>query len=167
MNPGGSKRKKLWIASDHAGFELKEKLKTAISVLEIGGSLLQVEWMDVGTHSRDSTDYPIWSVKLCQEVLKNHSDEDLRGPCGVLICGSGVGVSIQANRFPKIRAVLALREDIAQFSRLHNATNVLCLGGRFLSLEEATAILERWSKTQFEGGRHEGRVSQLDETRRS
>jgi ribose 5-phosphate isomerase B len=161
MSSVGSKRK-LWIGSDHAGFELKEKIKK-ISTLESPKGFDKIEWVDVGTDSLASTDYPVWADKLCQEIIKNKKGEELLSPCGVLICGSGVGVSIQANRYEQIRAVLALREDVAQFSRAHNATNVLCMGGRLLALDEASRILVNWYKTPFDGGRHQARVDMMSQ----
>lgn len=143
---------RLWIASDHAGFNLKQELLKDKSI----------EWIDLGPQGVDSVDYPLYADKLCQKVLAETSDKERLGPCGVLICGSGVGVSISANRFKGIRAVLALREDVAVLSRQHNASNVLCFGERLIPAPEAKKILQAWLRTDFEGGRHERRVNQID-----
>ncbi len=160
-------RRKLWIGSDHAGFDLKEYLKKNVLEMESSQSshLKQekIEWIDVGTSSLDSTDYPKWAQKLCQEItLAKPTAQEWLQPLGVLICGSGVGVSISANRFKKIRAVLALREDIAKFSRAHNASNVLCLSGRLMQFHEAESVLKSWFKVSFDGGRHQSRIELLD-----
>jgi ribose 5-phosphate isomerase B len=144
---------KLWIAADHGGFELKAKLKAKFP---------HVEWVDLGTHSADSVDYPSFAQDVCTKILAAKKDEELLEPCAVLVCGSGVGVSIAANRFPKIRAVLAWSDEVAKLSRQHNAANVLCLGGRLISESQASTILETWLKTAFEGGRHSGRIEKID-----
>lgn len=147
--------RKLWIACDHAAFELKDALKKHFSD--------SVEFIDLGTNGGDSVNYPDFASKLCHEVLAQSSEEELLTPRGILICGSGVGMSMSANRFKKIRAVLAFSEDIAEMSRKHNASNVLCLGARFLKTEEATAIIEKWLATEFEGGRHKTRIELMDQ----
>ncbi len=153
--------KKLWIASDHAGFELKKYL---VSKVQSGSSSVgSIEWVDVGPSGTESTDYPDWAKKLC-EIVSQKSESERLEPCGVLICGSGVGMSIAANRFKGIRAVLALREDIAHFSRAHNASNVLCLGSRFLTHDEAQSILLRWLGSPFEAGRHQNRIDKIERT---
>ena len=149
---------RLWIASDHAGFPLKQELiKESISGIEI-------EWIDLGPMNTDSVDYPQYAETFCRELIKGTSLRERLEPCGVLICGSGVGMSMAANR--NIRAVLALREDVAKLSREHNASNVLCLGARLVSPAEARKIFKAWIETPFEGGRHEKRVKQMDEFRR-
>jgi ribose 5-phosphate isomerase B len=145
---------KLYIAADHAGFELKEKLKKTMT---------SIEWIDLGTTSVDSVDYPDFGNKLAREVLRNcHGDQRL-APCGVIICGSGVGISIAANRHAGIRAVLAESPLVAELSRQHNASNVLALGARIVSQQKAEEILRAWLTAKFEGGRHERRVQLLDQ----
>jgi ribose 5-phosphate isomerase B len=144
---------KLWIAADHGGFELKESLKK---------NFPQIQWEDLGTYKNESVDYPLYAQNLCQKIIENTSDQQLLEPCGVLLCGSGVGVSIAANRIKKIRAVLAWNSEVAALSRQHNASNVLCMGGRLINLEEASTILTTWLKTPFEGGRHERRILQIE-----
>ncbi len=150
---------KLWIASDHAGFALKEKLKKDFLAIK----KTKVEWVDLGTHSEESIDYPIYGKKMAQEILAHKKGEELYEPCGVLICGSGVGVSIAANRFEGIRAVLAANSATAKLSREHNASNVLCLGARLVEAVKAMDIVRTWLETPFEGGRHERRVKLMDE----
>jgi ribose 5-phosphate isomerase B len=152
---------KLFIASDHAGFELKSYL------LKL--QLDAVEWVDLGTHSKDSVDYPYFAMKLTQEI--NHEEASLKGelkllrnraPRGVLICGSGVGVSIAANRQKGIRAVLGWSTEVVRLARMHNAANVLCLGGRIQSASDCEQLLKIFLSSDFEGGRHEKRVTMLD-----
>ena len=142
-------KEKIPIASDHAGFELKEKLRRA---LEEAG--FEVE--DVGTHSASSTDYPDYAHPVAQEVS---SGEVKRG---VLLGGTGLGMSYVANRYPGVRASVAWAPEVAALARQHNDSNVLVLPARFVSEEEGARILETWLETEFEGGRHERRVSKID-----
>jgi ribose 5-phosphate isomerase B len=144
---------KLWIAADHGAFELKDFLKKKFP---------KIEWMDLGTHSSESVDYPDYAQKLCAEILKSRHGKELLEPCGVLLCGSGVGVSIAANRHEGIRAVLAWNNEVAELSRQHNAANVLCMGGRLIAPDLASTILETWLKTPFQGGRHERRIEKIE-----
>lgn len=137
------------IASDHAGFELKERLRAALD--EMG---YRVE--DIGTHSTASTDYPDYAHPLAQEVS---SGEAARG---VLLCGTGLGMSYVANRYPGVRAAVAWTPEIAALARKHNDANVLVLPARFVSDEDAIAILQTWLGTEFEGGRHEKRVEKIE-----
>jgi ribose 5-phosphate isomerase B len=144
---------KLLIASDHAGFELKEALKERASTLG-------VNFKDLGTHSRDSVDYPDYAHALARELLRPDSTVSL----GILICGSGVGVSIAANRHPGIRAVLAESPEIARLGREHNHANVLCLGARFLSPDRAVEVIRAFlTATPETGERHVRRVQKLGE----
>jgi ribose 5-phosphate isomerase B len=140
----------LYIASDHAGFELKESLKKQLSHLD---------WKDLGTHSKDSVHYPEFAQKLAQSV--SLSELDLQQPCGILICGSGIGVSIAANRFPKIRAALIWNKETALLAREHNNANVLCLPARFLSADDAVECVKAWLEAKFLAGRHQQRVDML------
>lgn len=149
---------KLFIASDHAGFELKEFLKNKS---QIKG--LNFEWVDLGCANKDSVDYPDYAQIMCEKILaKKLSSEQMLEPQGILICGSGVGMSMAANRFKEIRAVLALRPDVAKLSREHNASNVLCLGARIVNELEAEYIVSEWIKTPFAGDRHLKRVKLMD-----
>lgn len=137
------------IASDHAGFELKERLRAVL-----GDAGFDVE--DIGTHSTASTDYADYAHPLAQQV------SDGRVKRGVLLCGTGLGMSYVANRYPGVRAAVAWSADVAELARKHNDANVLVLPARFLSDEDGIAILQRWLETDFEGGRHEGRVAKIE-----
>lgn len=150
----GQKRR-LWIGSDHAGYEVKEKLKAF-------GVAKGIEWTDLGATSPDSVNYPTFAHFVCEQILKHRSREELLEPSGVLVCGSGVGMSIAANRHPGIRAVLAWSPDVAVLSRQHNASNVLCLGARLLPFETIEDILEAWIASPFEGGRHQTRIDLIE-----
>jgi len=139
---------KLAIASDHAGFPMK----TALQRADLG---LPIEWVDLGTFSEESVDYPDYGFKMGEAIAKG----DIT--MGVLVCGSGVGISIAANRNPAVRCVLCCNEDIARLSRQHNDANVIAFGGRLTPLDTAIACLKTFLATPFEGGRHAGRVSKL------
>lgn len=133
--------------SDHAGLGLKGVLMDHLRG--------RFETRDVGTHSPDSCDYPEIAVRLATEVLT-------QGATGILICGSGIGMSITANRFAGIRAALCANEYMARMSRLHNDANVLCLGERIIGVDLAKAITDAFLNTAFEGGRHQRRVDLID-----
>lgn len=135
---------KVWIASDHGGFALKEQLKSALT---------DTEWHDCGCDSEESVDYPDFADKLIKEM-----ESEARG---VLICGTGQGMSIRANKHSHIRAALCWNKEIALLAREHNNANVLCLPGRHLSPIEAISIVETFLNTEFSGGRHERRVQKL------
>jgi ribose 5-phosphate isomerase B len=136
------------IASDHAGFELKELLKNDIR--ECG-----FEVADLGTHDGLSVDYPDYANGLC-DWITGHEDSK-----GVLICGSGIGMSIAANRHPNIRAALCRDGLSASLARRHNDANVLCLGARLTGSDVAKDALKQFLTTAFEGGRHAKRVEKL------
>jgi len=138
---------KILIASDHAGFALKESLKKLLAG--------DFDFIDMGTDSADSVDYPDFAKKLCDEI------QNKKAVFGVLICGSGVGVSIAANRNAYIRAALVYNDDIAKLSRQHNNANVICLGARFLDETTAAQLVKTFLNTGFEGGRHQARVEKL------
>jgi ribose 5-phosphate isomerase B len=137
---------KIFIASDHAGVELKQAV---INYLKS----LKHEVVNLGTDSADSVDYPDYANKLALELKQ----DDL----GVLICGSGVGVSIAANRHKHIRAALCATTKTAELSRQHNNANVLCLGARVTDEKTALEIVQKFFTTSFEGGRHQKRVEKL------
>jgi len=139
------------IASDHAGFELKEQLERALA--EMG---YQVR--DLGTDSEASTDYADYAHPLARSVSAGEEER------GVLLCGTGLGMSYVANRYPRVRAAVAWSPEIAELSRKHNDANVLVLPARFLSEQEAVKILKAWLETPFEGGRHERRVLKIERT---
>lgn len=136
------------VGSDHAGFELKEAVRP---LLERAG----YEVVDVGTDSDESTDYPLHAEAAARMVGAGEAER------AVIVCGSGVGVSIVANKVDGVRAVNAHDPEEAEMSRRHNDANVLTLAGRRLSPAEATPIVERFLATEFEGGRHQRRVDQI------
>ena len=137
------------IASDHAGYELKQQLVSALR--ELG-----YEPDDLGTTSEASTDYPDYAHKLAEKVSTGEAKR------GVLLCGTGLGMSYAANRWPHVRARVAWSPEIAALARQHNDANVLVLPARFTSLEEAKRILATWLDTAFEGGRHGRRVEKIE-----
>ena len=137
----------IFVASDHAGLAMKNHLI---------GRFPFLPWKDLGTGTPDSVDYPDFAAKLCEEMKPR-----LKESCGVLICGSGQGMAIKANRFPFIRAALCWSEEVATLARLHNDANVLCLGGRLTPLPVTEKILSAFLETAFEGGRHQVRVDKL------
>ena len=137
------------IGSDHAGFELKSKLISYL--LENGFSL-----KDFGTNGPESMDYPDIAHPVAEAVL---ADKD---SLGILICGSGNGVCLTANKHAGIRASLCWLPELGALARQHNNANVLCLPARFIGFETATEIVEAWLNTSFEGGRHQNRVDKID-----
>jgi len=136
--------------ADHGGFELKDKL---VSFLREKGFTV----IDNGTNSPDSVDYPDYAKAVARDILEKRADY------GLLVCGSGIGISIAANRFRGIRAALVTNPDYARLSRQHNNANVIVFGGRFTAFEDAKNWLEIFLSTGFEGGRHERRIAKLDE----
>jgi len=147
-NTGRTVMEKVAIASDHAGFALKEELKKLFSG--------RVEWLDLGTHSVDSVDYPDYGHAMGQAIA---CGDVVRG---VIICGTGIGISIAANRFPQVRAALCTSATMAHLARAHNDANVLALGARVIGPEVAKDCLSVFLDTPFEGGgRHQRRVEKL------
>lgn len=142
--------KKIALAADHAGFEEKEKLKTTLD--ELG-----VEYKDMGTYSNEPVDYPDYARKVAEAVSRGEYDE------GLLVCGSGTGMAIAANKVPGIRAAVAWNEEIARLSRQHNDANVLSLAARYTPDDELKKIVKAWLGADFEGGRHERRVEKITE----
>ena len=136
------------IGADHAGFELKEHLK---KWLEKNGHAVT----DCGTHSPESADYPDFAHPVAEMVEKKESD------LGLLVCGSGNGVAITANKHQGIRAANCWNEDLASLAREHNDANILCLPSRFIERELAERILDRFLHSSFEGGRHARRVDKI------
>jgi ribose 5-phosphate isomerase B len=137
------------IAADHAGFEMKEKISRALVALGF-------DVHDLGTLSPASTDYPDYGHAVAELV----SNGEVRR--GVLMCGTGLGMSYVANRHPHVRAAVAWTPEIATLARKHNDANVLVLPARFISEEDGIAILKAWLDTPFEGGRHERRVEKIE-----
>ncbi|MCU0651520.1 MAG: ribose 5-phosphate isomerase B [Candidatus Omnitrophica bacterium] len=140
--------KTILIASDHAGFGLKEKIK-----LYLQKTGFKVN--DLGTYSEERCDYPEFAARLAKLIPRQKNSR------GILICGSGIGVAIVANRFKGVRAAVCHNIQAAEFSRRHNDSNVLALGARIAGLELQKKILKIWLNTKFEGGRHRRRLNLL------
>lgn len=136
------------IASDHAGFSTKSEVK---KILEELGYMT----VDFGTHSESSVDYPDYAVQVAKAVSGGEYEK------GILVCGSGQGMCMTANKFKKIRAALVWTSEMASLSVQHNNANVLCLPGRYLTVDELRKILVSWSEASFEGGRHQTRVDKI------
>ena len=140
--------KKLFTGSDHAGFELRGRVVAHLRALGF-----EVE--DLGSPSAESTDYPDWSAAVGRAV------RDHAGTLGVLVCGTGIGVCIAANKIAGVRAVDAWNVESARLSRAHNDANVLCVGARLIPEAAAFSIVDAWLDTDFEGGRHARRVEKI------
>ncbi|MDA0986626.1 MAG: ribose 5-phosphate isomerase B [Bacteroidetes bacterium] len=136
------------IGSDHAGFEFKEKIKSLLTNLKIN-------FIDCGTHSSEKSDYPDFAHSVSNKVSLNDCDY------GILICGSGIGMSIVANKHKNIRAAVCESTKTAQLSRLHNNANILCIGERVINWEMAEKIITTFFETNFEGDRHLNRVNKI------
>ncbi len=136
------------VGSDHGGLELKQAV---IELLQNRG----LECEDFGTNGSDSVDYPDFGAKVANAVSKGDVEK------GVLICGTGIGMSIIANKFSGIRAALVHDEFTAQMSKEHNNANILVMGGRILSVEQGVRLVELWLDTKFEGGRHQNRLLKI------
>jgi len=139
---------KIALASDHAGYKEKEKLKPVLK--DLG-----VEFDDLGTVSEDSVDYPDYARKVAERVANGESEQ------GLLVCGSGTGMAIAANKVPGVRAAVAWNEESARLARQHNDANVLAIGARMVPEEEIPRVLKAWFDAKFEGGRHAGRVEKI------
>ena len=138
----------LVIGSDHGGLELKEAVKTALTARGITVD-------DYGTDNGDSVDYPDFAEKVAGAV--SSGDVTL----GILVCGTGIGMSIAANKFPGVRAALATDEFMAQMAKQHNNANILVLGGRVLPVDLAIKMVNVWLDTEYEGGRHQQRLDKI------
>lgn len=144
--------KKIFMGGDHAAPELKAKLIDYLKQ-ELNYSSEQIT--DMGTDDETSVDYPDYAQKVCREVIKNPKH------VGILICGTGIGISIAANKYKGIRAALVQSEFEAQMSRQHNDANVICFGSRVIDQETAKKLLKIFLTTDFEGGRHQRRVDKI------
>ncbi len=142
--------RRIALAADHAGYEEKESIKKTLD--ELG-----VEYVDMGTDSSDSVDYPDYARKVAEAVSNGAFEQ------GLLVCGSGTGMAIAANKVKGVRAAVAWNEDIARLARQHNDANVLALPARFMSDDEAGIVLKAWFAADFEGGRHAKRVEKITE----
>ena len=138
-------KNRVYIASDHAGFELKEE------ILKVNRDLL----LDLGTKNKDRVDYPDFALTLVENIKKDKESK------GILICGTGNGMAIAANRDKNIRAGLVFNAEITKLIRQHNDANVLVLPGRFIDVQEALKCVDIFLSTDFEGGRHERRVNKI------
>lgn len=136
------------LASDHAGFDLKAEIVKALLERDL-------DPIDLGTHDRASVDYPDMADQLAQELLSG------RAPYGILICGTGIGIGIAANRHRGIRAATCHDVTTARLARAHNDSNVLCLGARIIGLQVALDCIEAFLEMPFEGGRHQRRIDKL------
>ena len=136
------------IASDHAVFETKEKVKAWLEEMDHMP-------VDFGTHSEESVDYPDFAVQVAEKVNNGEHDK------GILICGSGQGMCMTANKYKNVRAALVYDDKSAKMTRQHNNANILCLPGRELSEEDLKKIVKIWLSTDFDGGRHERRVNKI------
>lgn len=139
---------KIAIGTDHSGVELKDKIISKFS---------EVEFDDVGTNDLESCDYPDYANRVGKKIQNKEVD------LGIVICGTGMGISIAANKMKGIRAALCFNEYMAEMSRMHNDANVLAIGARVIEVDIAFAIIEKWLKTPFEGGRHQRRVDKINE----
>lgn len=140
---------KIAIASDHAGFELKEAVKKHLQG--------KADVVDMGTNAMDSVDYPDFGQAVGKAITEGKVSQ------GIVICGSGIGISIAANRFKAVRAALCMTPEMAQLARQHNDANVLALGARLTDEKTAFEIVDEFLKTEFEGGRHQRRVEKLSQ----
>lgn len=138
------------IGSDHGGYKLKEEIKKYLEEK-------QIEYKDKGTYSEESIDYP----NIAKEVAKELSES--KENIGILICRSGIGMSICANKYKNVRCAICYNEEIAKFSRMHNNANLIALGADYMTTNQAICILRMFLATEFEGGRHEARVNLISE----
>lgn len=136
------------IGADHGGYELKEHIKKHLD--ELG-----IEYKDYGTYSEDSIDYPDCARPVCEAVLDGTAEK------GILICGTGIGISIAANKFKGIRAAHCTDVYSATMTKQHNNANILCLGGRITGRELAFMIVDAWNNAEFLGGRHANRIAKI------
>jgi ribose 5-phosphate isomerase B len=143
------KKMKIIIGSDHGGFELKELIKQSLS------EDMRIDFYDVGTFSSESVDYPAFGSIVAQKVQRGEFER------GILICGTGIGMSIVANRFPKVRAALCHDVYTARMSREHNDSNILIIGGRVTGKDVAMEIVKVWITSEFQGGRHQQRLEKI------
>ncbi len=135
------------IACDHGGYELKEKIKQHYAI--------QYKFLDLGTNSSESVDYPEYAQALAKSIIEGKTKR------GIIICGTGIGISIAANRFPQVRAANCQDTTMARLARQHNNANVLALGARLMGLEVAFDVIDTFMNTEFEGGRHSRRVEKM------
>ena len=141
---------KIAVGADHAGFEVKEKIKKLLAEMN-------VEVTDLGTNSLESVDYPDYGAAVGREVASGKADE------GIIVCGSGIGIAIAANKIHGVRAAQAWNAETAKLARQHNDANILSIGARVIAEEEIPKIVKAWFDAKYEGGRHENRVEKIRE----
>ena len=141
---------KIAIGADHGGYKLKEEIKKYLTEKEI-------EYVDFGTNSEERVDYPVIAKEVCTNIQNKEAD------LGIIICKTGYGMSIVANKFKGIRCATCYNEESAKFAKLHNNINVLALGAEYVSVNEAICILRMILATEFEGGRHNERLNMIKE----
>ena len=141
--------KEILIAADHGGYSLKEEVK---NYLQDNGYTV----IDLGTHSKESVDYPDFAAAVAQKISNNEYS------LGILMCGTGIGISIAANKFPNVRAALVHDEFSAKMAKVHNNANILVLGGRTTTPERAKKLVTIWLNENFEGGRHTRRLEKIN-----
>lgn len=141
------------IGCDHGGYQLKEEIKKYLEEK-------QIPYEDVGTYSEERADYPLMAKEVCKRVTEKKANK------GILICRSGYGMAIVANKFKGIRCAPVYNEEAAKFSRMHNDTNILALGADYINVHEAICMLRIWLATPFEGGRHSERLQMIAEIER-
>lgn len=141
---------KIAIGADHGGYELKERVVEYLKSHNI-------QYQDFGTYSNESCDYPLFAKKVAREVASGNFDK------GILVCGSGIGVCIVANKIKGIRAALCWNLSTAASARTHNDSNILCLGQRQIDMDLGIQIVDKWINSEFEGGRHKRRVDMIEE----
>ena len=139
---------KIAIGADHGGYKLKEEIKKYLDEK-------QIEFVDFGTDSEERVDYPIYAEKVAKAIQNNECEK------GILICGTGFGVSIVANKFKGIRCASCWNEEVAKLLKGHNDANIIALPGRFINISQAVTILRAWLATEFMGGRHSERVQMI------
>lgn len=139
---------RVYLGSDHAGFELKEQVREVLG--DLGHDVV-----DIGPYTDESVDYPDYAERVGRAVASGEA------PFGVLICGTGLGMAIAANKVPGVRAVQASDPEMARMARLHNDANILTLPGRYIDKEQAAEVLSVFLSTAFEGGRHQRRVDKI------
>ncbi|MEQ1721701.1 MAG: RpiB/LacA/LacB family sugar-phosphate isomerase [Pseudobdellovibrio sp.] len=143
---------KILLASDHAGIELKKNLVEALK--------LQNEIQDFGPHSTDSVDYPDFADLVCKNLNTSDNQPELK-ELGILICGSGQGMALRANKYKNIRAALVYNDEIVKLSREHNNANIICIGARYCDFETALRWINLFKNTAFAQGRHQTRVAKV------
>ncbi len=142
---------KIALGADHGGFELKEKIKKHLE------RKIDIELIDMGTHSTDSVDYPKYGHAVANAIVNKEAD------LGILICGTGIGISMAANKISGVRAALCTNTTMAKLTRQHNDANILALGARIIGDVLALDIVDEFLASSFEGGRHQRRVEQIEQ----